>query len=232
MSIDYENAPYGSRNWLETSRKGYFEKRHGQIAMIAVHHAAAASGVAAVNRFHQQKNWCSAASPCYAPHITYHYYIESNGLLYLCNYHWESSWHASRANDTSLGICLQGDLDKTQPTPQQIASLRWLLDELRTDYRIERGRIFGHGELTAYGNDTSCPGRYLLPFVRAYRAMQDVPIELKKPVEAVDWQTRAIEILGVADAHKRTLEWIAVNSTEDHVKDRALAALNGQWMEN
>jgi len=66
--------------------------------------------------------------------------------------------HAKGFNSNSLGICLIGDFDKTNPTDNQLCSLVKLLVELCDAYGVDPlTQIKGHGELMP----TLCPGANL-----------------------------------------------------------------------
>jgi N-acetyl-anhydromuramyl-L-alanine amidase AmpD len=130
----------------------------------------------------------------------------------------------------SIELCLKvGE----PPRAAMIQACSELVAELCTRWKIpaDAYHIIRHSAINPVDR-AGCPG----PLVDVARITQEAaallkPVEPVEPVEEVDWQTKFIEVLGVADHHRKTLEWIAVNSTEDHVKDRALAALNGQWIE-
>lgn len=60
-------------------------------------------------------------------------------------------------NEYGIGICLVGDLEKSPPTPRQIAAARALVAYLRTRYHINGDHVDSHAHLAA--SPTSCPGR-------------------------------------------------------------------------
>lgn len=220
-----QTAPFGMVDWRESGqlpRNGYYRRRDADVALLAVHHPDAESSAKAVNTFHTTGNYFDGEN---APHIAYHYYIENSGLIVLCNHTWEQSWHATRANRIALGVCVNGDLDKRAPTTAQRLALTWLLDALCVAFGLAQSKVFGHGELTQYGNSTACPGSFLLPLVKQYRAGQAVP------PPATDWRVKYIELAGVTERHRKTLEWVADNSGDAVSKLHAAAALAGQWME-
>ena len=63
-------------------------------------------------------------------------------------------------------IAAQGEIENLDTT-----SLASLTDVLRRRFRIDRARIFGHGELE--GAHTACPGRRLRTIVTAMRPGDD-----------------------------------------------------------
>jgi hypothetical protein len=60
-------------------------------------------------------------------------------------------------NEYGIGICLVGDLEKTPPTPRQVAAARALVAYLSTRYGIQPDHTETHAHLAA--SPTSCPGR-------------------------------------------------------------------------
>jgi N-acetyl-anhydromuramyl-L-alanine amidase AmpD len=61
------------------------------------------------------------------------------------------------ANVDGIGICLVGNFNETQPTPQQMNSLLKLVKFLQSRYNIPKNRVFGHGT-TPGARVTDCPG--------------------------------------------------------------------------
>lgn len=105
--------------------------------------------------------------------LAYHFVIDRAGRI------WEGrslAWqgaHAGNAaaNAGNIGIVLLGNFDLQRPSPQQLRSLRRLLDDLRRRYQISPEHIYGHNEIKArYGlPPTRCPGRYLSAWLEEYR---------------------------------------------------------------
>jgi N-acetyl-anhydromuramyl-L-alanine amidase AmpD len=60
-------------------------------------------------------------------------------------------------NEYGIGICLVGDLEKSPPTPRQIAAARSLVTYLEARYNIPASRTETHAHLAA--SPTSCPGK-------------------------------------------------------------------------
>ena len=219
----------------------YYSRRNEAINLIAVHHAAAESDVKAINTFHETAGYFDGDN---APHIAYHFAVESDGTIVQCNYVEERSWHATNANDQALGICLQGDLNAHAPSDKQRIALQWLLDTLVEDFKLTRAAVYGHGELTQYGNSTSCPGSHLLPLVKAYRAGQQIAtIGVLEPTYRTLFeseQAKYIAVLGVCKHHEGAMKYVInlLNRGSDD-KDSAekmaiarkvlTAALAGQW---
>jgi len=61
-------------------------------------------------------------------------------------------------DEYGIGICLVGDLDKSPPTPRQIAAAKALIAHLSSRYEIAQARVQTHSHLAA--TKTVCPGRH------------------------------------------------------------------------
>ncbi len=61
-------------------------------------------------------------------------------------------------NEFGIGICLIGDLDKSPPTPKQIAAARALVAYLAERYDIPTDAVGTHAELAE--SPTACPGKH------------------------------------------------------------------------
>jgi N-acetylmuramoyl-L-alanine amidase len=128
---------------------------------IVIHHSASDTGsAAAFDAFHRNvRHW---------DELGYHFVIgngtgSGDGLVEVGTRWPKQKWGAhcrvgddETYNDTGIGICLVGDLDKHRPTSAQLASLAKLVDFLAAKYHIDESHIIGHGTV----DDTKCPGRY------------------------------------------------------------------------
>lgn len=127
---------------------------------IVVHHSASdTGGAAAFDRHHRMVNkW---------DELGYHFVIGNgsqtgNGAVEVGS-RWTKQKHGAHCktadnyyNDHGIGICLVGNFDRRQPTPQQLASLERLVRFLQQQCNIPAKRIRTHGGVTA---KTACPGR-------------------------------------------------------------------------
>lgn len=171
--------------------KAWSRRPLSAINRLVVHHQGGGRVTAASNAwnliredalYHMQKNWGTSARPYYAPSIAYHYVISYEGYVYWLNDRGETTWHAMGANPSSIGIELQGNFTlkdeqekPCEPTTAQLRSLALLLDYL-TEWTEDGAKaipatkenVWGHGELTQFGNRTACPGT-ALPYVQEYR---------------------------------------------------------------
>ncbi len=121
--------------------------------------------------YHIAKNWNDGVGPVvHGFGLMYHYRVSSDGRIWRTQPEELVTWHARAVNYRGLAICC--DLGSGQlPTAAQIGGLSDLLDYLcynRPDIPANRRDVWGHGELTAAGNHTPCPGG-LLAWVQAYR---------------------------------------------------------------
>lgn len=141
------------------------QRTRDKITMLVVHHAGdgrvwpdkydALQEYKNEATYHINKDW---GGGYHGNGLQYHYKIDRQGTIYRTRNIEDILWHASNANNISIGICLDGDLTKQHYTKAQEKSLYNLLDEICAWLNIKRQNVFGHGELKAYGNYTACPG--------------------------------------------------------------------------
>jgi hypothetical protein len=108
--------------------------------------------------FHIRKNW-GGGVPGHG--LMYHYKLARDGRLFWTRDWQDVTWSVMAANRRALNICLDAT-DGQPPTEAQLAALPHLLDWLAARLPRTAGRVYGHGELLADGNRTSCPGPDLL----------------------------------------------------------------------
>ncbi len=68
--------------------------------------------------------------------------------------------HVEHFNTGSVGVVFFGDLDTTEPTPEQINAGQRLIDWLAL--RLELTHLAGHRQ---FNSETDCPGLYMLPYL-------------------------------------------------------------------
>ncbi len=178
-------------------RDGYYSRRPGSISDVIIHNTGGQEDIQADNDYHRFKAvWDKDDPNVHAPHIAYHLWLPYDPVAFLskhglesdsispsvvvwCNHLWERSWHATNANDVCVGIALQLDGESQEPSEAQKTGVSWLIDEFLPDQGvvIPRKRVWGHGECSKvygggpdWGNNTVCPGKYVLPWVREFRA--------------------------------------------------------------
>ena len=142
ISVIVDDLPKGNGEYLK--------RRISDIDRIMIHHSASplnhtAYTFAAWHTSQQGKNW---------PGIGYHYVINPDGSIQQTNYLTTRSYHSGRESNTKgVGVCLVGNFDSGNATPEQVQSLKWLIKYLR----YETGKklaVLGHFEVM----NTSCPG--------------------------------------------------------------------------
>ena len=135
---------------------------------IVVHHGAGDWDFLQVNRAHKQR-WGFKSSLGY--YAGYHYFIEKGGEITQARKDTEEAAHTVEAgnphywNRNSIGICLQGNTMKKEPTDEQIKSLKALLQEKQLQYDIPKLEIYGHRNIAA----TLCPGQFLYNWLLDYK---------------------------------------------------------------
>lgn len=132
------------------------------VSGIVLHHSATVDGSVMVFRsLHRAVNgWLD---------VGYHYIIgngtlSGDGEIEVGRPEWAVGAHARGHNDSSLGVCLVGDLTKRTPTTAQTDALRLLLAELLQRYGLHPGDVKQHRDMP--GCETECPGMDLTPFWR------------------------------------------------------------------
>lgn len=111
---------------------------------IIIHHAESSNcSVYDIDRWHKDNGWIG---------IGYHYFIDKKGVIYTGRpVEWTGA-HCIGHNTKSIGICLEGMLQKERVTDVQYSSLLSLIKFIREKYY--NMPIYGHKEL----NQTNCPG--------------------------------------------------------------------------
>jgi len=125
------------------------------ITLLVVHHSATPDGVTlswqAIRRYHtEERGWKG---------IGYHYGVE------LVNGSYETlvgrrlvknGAHAPPHNHDSIGICLVGNFDETDPPDPQLMKAACLVKDLMTVFRLDIESVVGHRDVTP---GRTCPGR-------------------------------------------------------------------------
>jgi len=116
------------------------------VTDITVHHSASTNGSPEGYASHHVNGngW---------PGIGYHYVIQPDGYIYQTNKDETSSYHNGFNNSQAIGIVMTGNFNITDPTKQQLKSLKKLIRNLKNRYPSIKN-VVGHGQVTS----TSCPG--------------------------------------------------------------------------
>jgi hypothetical protein len=185
------------------------------ISIVAVHYDAiplrpigrydAVARYVAEARDHIAKDW---GNGWHAPTIAYLLKIDGQpdddlATVYVLNDVEEATWNANDANGIDVAVCV--DLGQGQePFRSQLATLQRVLDVFDQDtpeLPCSHSETYGHGELTDFGNATSCPGA-LLPYVQRYRetgALYDGAADYQGKEDMTEDQRRLLELLASRD---------------------------------
>lgn len=114
-----------------------------KIDKIILHHSCGHGTVEDVHNIHRRNGWAG---------IGYHFYITRDGVVHTGRLIQFVGSHCKGNNTNSIGICLEGDFRKEQPTKAQLQALRNVVKQLMEDYPNIK-RVFNHKDLMA----TECP---------------------------------------------------------------------------
>ena len=141
-----------------------------KIKLIVVHHTG--DHINDIDRINEIERTETRIYKYGCQRIPYHFWRQetaAGGMLAWCNHLSEITWHARNANPVAIGCAFVGNYDTQEPDAQMLQDLQELLDYLCGMLNLPHSCVYGHGELTEYGNSTSCPGSKLLVHVRNYR---------------------------------------------------------------
>lgn len=127
------------------------------IRKIIVHHSAAdapAPQFDAINEWHKARGFPLSTLGF---HVGYHWVIEKDGTVVQARDEDEIGAHDQGENLDSIGICLVGNFDKTDPTTAQEESLGKILVRMLDEYGLTIWSIEPHRKNDA----TSCYGTRL-----------------------------------------------------------------------
>ena len=123
--------------------------------LIIIHHTASPANwtVKDIDNDHKVR-WNGQTLSQMGYYVGYHIVIDQNGYITHCRELNEEGCHTYGHNLDSIGIALIGNFNNTDPTPQQIKSLGYLLDTLCTYKKIDWRQIYAHRHFKA----TDCYG--------------------------------------------------------------------------
>jgi len=94
--------------------------------------------------------------------VPYHFLIDLQGRIYEGrDYRYMGETNTRYDPSGHLLISVLGNYDLQQPTPAQIEAITKLMTWGAAEFGVPTSRIYGHGDMT----ETSCPGRYLKPYL-------------------------------------------------------------------
>ena len=135
---------------------------------IVLHHRAGEGDVDSIHAQHVSQGWTG---------IGYHYYKRKNGEVYTGRPEKAIGAHCTGYNNTSIGICFEGNYDNTAIMPkEQFDAGRELIQSLRATYPT--AKVVGHKDLQA----TACPGVYF-----PMASITQEPIKLLTSANDITW---------------------------------------------
>lgn len=141
---------------------------------IVIHHEGASNGFASVNEYHRQK-WKFISSLGF--YAGYHYYISLDGTVHQARAENEEGAHCLGGwNRKSVGICLQGDTNVSQPTEEQIEALNLLIKGVQEMWVIPDSEIYGHSDLWP----TECPGKNLYKILTEEKKIAYLQVQINR----------------------------------------------------
>ena len=162
------------RSFLPVHKTRKWKRRKwNDILEIIVHHSAVPSKIRegwqeirSIAKYHSSPGNHISKRGC--PGICYHWVIDRDGIIYKTSDHENITWHCSRHNYKSLGICLLGNFVKgvQTPTPKQLQSLEKLLSYLLSTLKLNVQSVFCHRDF----KNTICPGDLIYYYVCLRRA--------------------------------------------------------------
>jgi len=134
---------------------------------IIVHHTvssmpAGASREVMIQRMRNMEDWHRRQGPGY-PNMRamgYNYLIAPDGTIIQGRPSGVAGQHSSSRNVGSIGIGVIGDFSYNPPTAEQMASLIWLVDHLKSENPTILN-VYGHNHFY----NQICPGPYLTEFI-------------------------------------------------------------------
>ncbi len=138
------------------------KEKTGRWKGIMIHHSATASGNAhTIDQLHKDRQWDG---------LGYHFVINNgngadNGKVEV-GYRWKNQEKGAHCrvhpndnnywNEHTIGICLIGNFEFSQPSQSQYNSLAQLVKFLQDRYNIPTSQIVGHN----HAKVTKCPGKH------------------------------------------------------------------------
>ena len=159
-------------NRIHRYRKAeWYQRNESEITYIVIHHSASTMRDDEDNMLREHGDYHMNVNKWQG--LSYHYIIGKSGKIYKINNLSDITW-TDGINKESLSICLDGyfhpDINE-QPTPAQLQSLQWLIDELRSDnypsFGVAQDRVVAHREHSATA--TACCGDLLYGYIVDYR---------------------------------------------------------------
>ena len=152
---------------------------------IVIHHSASPTGSMAIfDKEHRAKGWDG---------VGYHFVIgngtnSGDGQIEVTPRWPIQKWGAhaktidNRFNEYGIGICMVGNFDVNQPTPNQMRSLNKLVAYLMQTYHISQSNVLGHRDT----KPTDCPGKFVNIAAIRQQAARTVAVAQGANAEAIN----------------------------------------------
>lgn len=99
---------------------------YNKVKLIILHHRGGNGDVESIHKYHLKLGWAG---------IGYHYYIRKDGKVYQGRSIKFVGSHCKGNNSCSIGVCLEGNFEKEQPTEAQLKSLFELISHIKKMYK-------------------------------------------------------------------------------------------------
>lgn len=160
--------------WHPTRR--WASRDISKINKIIIHQELGESPIKDVNNYHINPNHISSKG---CPHFCYHYGISINGEIIQANELSSIVWQCKGQNSVGVGIMFVGnfkgpghDLASDGPTPEQFASIEWLVTYLLKSLNLGKQDIYGHYHF----GKPACPGYKVQDWIENFRNdLSDLP---------------------------------------------------------
>jgi len=142
---------YNAANFFYRDMTNVFEKLKDRdtTIYIIIHHTASSGDRQLIDFYNFHKNERKFTS------IAYSFIISPNGVVNQLHQLNESTNHCSNYNQKSIGVCLEGNFDESNPTFLQKLNLIILVNYLKYKYNVSKTNIIPHSKF----RDTDCPGK-------------------------------------------------------------------------
>lgn len=129
-----------------------------------------AEKILALQAFSQRADTLGDGTPKVAwADVPYHYYIGTDGLVAEGrDVRFEGDTNTSYDLTGHIQVVVEGNFEETEPTAEQLSSLRSLVVALADQWGIPADAVAGHGDRAV--GQTVCPGENLKPFLPTLRA--------------------------------------------------------------
>lgn len=128
---------------LRFNEKELVSRKLSNIVLIILHHRCGDGDIESIHRQHLDRGWAG---------IGYHYYIRKDGTVFQGRPIEYIGAHCPNNNSKSIGICLEGDFRKEQPTVKQLTACKELIITLKKRVPSIK-RVLNHNDLYK----TLCP---------------------------------------------------------------------------